>query len=378
MDNTDEILKEADACVKCGLCLPHCPTYGVTASERESPRGRVALVQGLLQGDLSAEGAWPALDRCLGCAACERACPSGVRVTALVDAMRARTLARRTMPGRLLYRSSLRLLARPGIWIGAARAARWIGLGRLPGPGRWLRALPEAPPCARVTPRAGTLLFAGCTGRGLEPAALEAAVRVCAGLGIPLALPAGRLCCGALFRHQGLEGEGRRLLEESARVLSGYSRILTVASACAGGLQGHPALSGRVQEICTFLATRPGLEAPPLAGRVAVHTPCTQNQWPGGDGAALRLLARVPDLEVIPLDAGWGCCGAAGIQMLRHPGQARRLRAPLIQWLARHPVDWLATTNTGCALHLRAGLAEAGLAIPVVHPLELVAGRSRP
>ncbi|MGA0938069.1 MAG: 4Fe-4S dicluster domain-containing protein, partial [Sedimenticolaceae bacterium] len=69
-------LKEADRCVKCGLCLPHCPTYQLSSNESESPRGRIALVDGLLRGRLKPDAVFKAhIDSCLLCRKCETACP---------------------------------------------------------------------------------------------------------------------------------------------------------------------------------------------------------------------------------------------------------------------------------------------------------------
>ena len=87
--NPKQILTEADRCVKCGLCLPHCPTYRLTRDEGDSPRGRVSLMQALVSGSLESPGLYRHLDRCLGCLACESACPSGVKYGTLIDADRA-------------------------------------------------------------------------------------------------------------------------------------------------------------------------------------------------------------------------------------------------------------------------------------------------
>ena len=69
-----------DACVHCGFCLQACPTYVVLEDENDSPRGRLLLMRSLLEGSLetSDESVRQHLDQCLGCRACETACPSGV------------------------------------------------------------------------------------------------------------------------------------------------------------------------------------------------------------------------------------------------------------------------------------------------------------
>src|SRR5690349_23443673 len=95
-------LRDADLCVKCGMCLPHCPTYGVTRDESESPRGRIALMQALASGAIAANAAMEAhLDGCLTCRACEVVCPAQVPYGRLIDAAREELAQRRPQRARL-------------------------------------------------------------------------------------------------------------------------------------------------------------------------------------------------------------------------------------------------------------------------------------
>ncbi len=88
-------LADADKCVKCALCLPHCPTYRQSLDEGESPRGRIALMQGLATGALEITPALSGhLDRCLACRACEAVCPAEVPYGKLIDAARALLIQR--------------------------------------------------------------------------------------------------------------------------------------------------------------------------------------------------------------------------------------------------------------------------------------------
>ena len=103
-----------DACVHCGFCLQACPTYVNLEDENDSPRGRLVLMRGLLEGSLSPDDADVRLhlDRCLGCRGCETACPSGVPYGHMLEATRATLYARRPAP--LVARIILAVLARRG------------------------------------------------------------------------------------------------------------------------------------------------------------------------------------------------------------------------------------------------------------------------
>ena len=77
-------------CVHCGLCLSACPTYVELGTEMDSPRGRIYLMRELEQGTLAlTPDVVRHLDLCLGCRACETACPSGVRYGDLIESARS-------------------------------------------------------------------------------------------------------------------------------------------------------------------------------------------------------------------------------------------------------------------------------------------------
>ncbi len=395
----ERTLQLADQCVKCGLCLPHCPTYRLSLDEAESPRGRIALVQGWLGGALPGETRlWGHLDRCLGCRACERACPSAVTYGAILDAARDQQRQQSPPLRRWRDRLALGLLGSPA-WLallaqgavaaralGGLRAAAWLGLDRSRALGPYIRLLPflqgprpRARPAEAVpTPNpARTLnLFLGCVSRISQTQTLAAATRVLGHLGWGVRIPPPQRCCGAIWRHNGFADEADALLERNRRALGGFP-TLSIASACAGELRdgGLP-----VEEICGFLDRQawPAAALRPLPRRVLVHEPCSHRHPLGGTQAVYRLLGRIPGLQVAPLADNAFCCGAAGSHLMRQPDLAERLLQDKLSGLRRDPPEILVTTNTGCALHLAAGIRSAGLPIEVCHPVELVARQLDP
>ena len=380
----------ADQCVMCGLCLPHCPTYRISLDEAESPRGRIALARSIAARRIPAGAkALAHLDQCLTCLSCEKVCPSDVRYGDLIAGTRALLAARRPQRSRLLEDPDrLVAIARIGA---ALRAHAWLpALARaLPRGSRW-RALaeqvPAVPDVVRAAPRVAKLdrgpvtLFRGCVASVYDRDTHAAAVRLLEALGYEVRIPAGTSCCGALARHAGDTAAADRQSAVTAAALADAATVLVSASGCFGDLRDHVA-EGRefaVADILAFLARdeRIGtLRFKPLAARVAIHLPCTQFNVVGDTGSVRALLARIPGLTLLDLPLQPRCCGAAGSYFIEQPRIAARLREEKIDQIETDPPDILVTTNIGCRIHLANGLDTRGSAIPVLHPLALLAQR---
>jgi glycolate oxidase iron-sulfur subunit len=388
-------LAQADLCVMCGMCLPHCPTYRRTGNEGESPRGRIALMAALARGDLPLSDALEGhLDRCLACRSCERVCPSGVPYGRLIDAARATIAARR--PASPLRRAAdalvSHLLARPEHLrpLGAlARYAQRAGLTRLAGrPGALLPPLAPMPRWQDYYPPMGegrgeVALFLGCVARLVDSPVLLATLRVLRRLGYGVHVPPAQACCGALPEHRGAPEEARRLAAANLAAFAGLpvDAVLVTASGCAASLveyRSHPggqALAGLIRDPSEWLARAPwpaGLSLRPLGLRVALHSPCTLTNVLRREDAPARLLGRLPGVELVRLPARGECCGSAGTYLLRHPATADDLRDTVLDRAVESGATVLATSNVGCALHLAAGARVRGLDLEVVHPMQLL------
>lgn len=366
--------------MQCGLCLPACPTYSLERLEPQSPRGRIALarawaldiVEPTVAGDHH-------LDDCLACRACEAVCPAGVQYGELLFNTRALQRERRGTGAR--QRLIEWLAARPGVLGGLLGLYRWTGR-LLP---RRLLPLPVPPPGGHptrsgVAPPSSALLFTGCVARAYEPPVRAALDRLLGTLGVHLQAPEGQTCCGALHAHAGNLASATALAEQnrtaftppastaSATTLDPTAPpILTLATGCHESVAR--ALPGRTVDALDFLDRHAdGLQFASRQERVALHLPCTQRNVVGSIPALRRLLARVPGLEVVVLDAGHGCCGAAGSTMLTDPVRADGFRQPLLDQLQASGATRVLSANIGCRLHLANGTP-----VPVQHPLELLA-----
>ncbi|WP_293373445.1 heterodisulfide reductase-related iron-sulfur binding cluster [Nevskia sp.] len=394
-------LADADLCVKCGLCLPHCPTYGQSQNEADSPRGRIMLMQGLATGRIVPSSTLERhLDGCLGCRACERVCPATVPYGALIDAGRAllaeqrparlkrsrwisAVLSRR--PLRRVLAALLRVYGITGLQT-LIRRFRLLGHGPLARlestlPTLTRRASPKRPTID--APRGTVAIFSGCVGDIADPDLSADLAALLADCGFTASTPAAQTCCGAIDQHAGDPLRAARLASRNLEAFGdGSEPILSLATGCAATLADYPrlvdkgsAFAERLRDPIAFLLEHAEhLRFKPTPLRVAIHEPCTQKNVIRQGDALRRLLARVPELEIVELDAAGRCCGAAGTHFVTHPAEADALLQPKLDAAAQLAPDVIVSANIGCALHLAGGLRRAGgLSPEVLHPLRLLA-----
>ncbi|MBI3774992.1 MAG: (Fe-S)-binding protein [Gammaproteobacteria bacterium] len=387
------------------MCLPHCPTYHLTRDESESPRGRIALIQGLTGGQLAySDKLETHLENCLKCRACERVCPSLVPYGELIDgalthiarevapqsARRLRLLNFVTQPATLRTLAKLlRVYQRSGL----RALLRGSGLLKVLGLARQDRLLPslhtvhpwQAYYPAQNTPRGDVALFTGCIADAFDQATSRAAIQVLTQLGYGVHVPPGQRCCGALHLHNQQPEQASALAQENLAAFGGLDvqAIINTASGCGATLKEYLALNPgadsftrKVVDISTFIASVPWPEnvmLKPLKARVAVHDPCSLTHVLRQHEAPYAMLRKIPEIELGSLPDRARCCGAAGSYMLTHPTQADALRDEKLSNIEQLDTRILVTSNIGCALHLAAGLREKHLSIEVMHQTTLLA-----
>lgn len=386
------IAELADQCVQCGLCLPVCPTYALDRNEAESPRGRIAIASALARGlaDPTAE-LREHLDHCLGCLNCEKVCPANVQYGELLIETRALLGPSPQRPQLLLALLKrpawLRAMRRLGGWIALPRWKNWLAQ-QLPDASPWRSALLNLPSTAPATSARSRqqadepsrlALFPGCVASVEDTEAQQAAITLLQAAGFQVSvLPA--FCCGAMDLHGGETDAAEQAAQRVRQAwnASGVTQLLSVTPGCLGTLRrALPDVS--VVDPLELLATRvDSLRFKPLAQRVALHLPCTQINVARTDAAVLRLLRRIPELEVLPLPRPPHCCGAAGSHLLEYPARAAQLRDATLRQAATLDPQQLLSSNIGCRLHLAAGIDAQRLQWPSLHPLSLLARQLQP
>ena len=354
------------------------------------------------------------IDRCLGCLACETACPSGVPYGRLIEVAREQIAAdgvrsavtetsRRALLAALSNPNGLDLAMKMAQTVGArgmpAPIARAIGGGSMAKypfalPMRSDRPLPPAvvPAIGKKRARVGVLL--GCVMRVLYADTNEETVRVLAANGVEVLTNRRQGCCGALHAHNGYSETAldmARSLIDAFSPSDGLDAIVVNSAGCGSTMKhygemlaGDPRYAGRakefaakVRDVSEFLDEL-GWSAPlkPLGVSPVMatyHDACHLAHGQGVRSAPRALLSNIPDLTLVDLAESEICCGSAGIYNLTEPEMAERLQRRKIENIRATGATIVATGNPGCLAWIKAGIDRGETPIRVAHPVSLLA-----
>jgi len=421
-------------CIHCGLCLPACPTYQQLGNENDSPRGRIFLMRAVAEGRLKADS--PSFERhidlCLGCRACETACPAGVRYGSLLESARETILEQKTRRGSTLQKIMLKLALRH-IFPYPKRLKLVFALSRFLRDNRFVRSAFRKGVFRRFTPKADFALsllmtttsdgdsgrtevgensreeisafpiphspfprpvsvFTGCVMEGLFKHANDATKRVLAANGCELNDVEKQVCCGALHAHAGDVDTARKLARRNTDAFerflaaNGPATIIINAAGCGALLKEYGDLlkddphyaerakrfSESVRDVTEYLAqigVRRGAE---INRRVTYDAPCHLYHAQRVMTAPQQVLASIPGLEYIQLEGMQDCCGGAGVYNLSEPEMSESLLSDKIGKVKATEAEVLVTANPGCHMQLGAGARIFNANCRVEHIIELL------
>ena len=395
-------------CVHCGLCLPSCPTYRVLGSEMDSPRGRIYLMRAFDEGRATITDTFAEhMFRCLDCRACETACPSGVHFGEMMEVMRGKIVEQRPAhwisqlmlkhvfpyPGRFALASRMLQLYQAS---GVQSLLRATGLMKKMAP-KWAAAealMPELKVESGVTSdsvhkaegqRLGTVaLFTGCVMNSMLGSINRSTVRLLTAAGYDVVVPGGQICCGALANHAGLRSTAAEMATKNigAFPLKDLDAIIINAAGCGAMLKEYPLLvdgagefSSKVKDIAEFLATTRIYDrlTIPQRRRVGYDDPCHLIHGQGVKSEPRRLLQAIPGIEFVEVPGADQCCGSAGTYNITQNELSMEILDRKMELIRQAGIDVLATGNPGCIFQFRCGARRSGMALEVLHPVELLA-----
>jgi glycolate oxidase iron-sulfur subunit len=411
--NNNHIRDLMGQCIHCGLCLSACPTYSVFHTEMDSPRGRIALINAAADGRIDLDGPFEEhIELCLGCRACETACPSGVQYGLLYEAARtaieeSRTPSRFERAARWLglrqlmpHQGRLRLLARTMKLYQVTGVQRTVrSLNILPKGMKNMEALlPPLPdsypdysqPAPAIGEKRGEVAFLyGCVQDAFLSGVNAASVRVLQRNGYEVHFPQAQTCCGAAQLHSGEHDLAQELARRNIDACRGrdYVAIISNAGGCGATLKQYEhlladdplygprakAFGEKLQDISEFLADH--LHNPPtgrVEARVTYVDSCHLRHGQKIVKQPRQLIQAIPGVELIELNQPDMCCGSAGIYNIGHPATSNQILDAKMVDVAQTHATTVVTANTGCHMQMIYGVRKANVPAEVIHLVELL------
>ena len=383
---------KALACVHCGLCLSSCPTYLETGNENDSPRGRIYLMRAIQSGKLGVD-AEPVkhVDLCLGCRACETACPSGVQYGTLLEETRDhiekhhkrgvfQTVLRRWIIEKVFpypRRTSLALLP--------VRVLRFLHLdGLIPGfarsmldlvPQRLAKRKLETKRLAKGEAKGDVGFIEGCVMQVMFGDTNESSAELLQLDGWNVVTPGEQGCCGALFAHGGQLEKARECARKNIAAFEGklMDAIIINAAGCGSTLVEYgellksdpewaeraEAFSAKVKDLVTWLDAD-DVKPTNDCSKVTYHDACHLCHAQGISSEPRQLIQARAGGEFIEMPESDLCCGSAGSYNLTEPEMAERLQTRKVKNIIDSGAEVVVTTNPGCLLQIQSGLKKAG------------------
>jgi glycolate oxidase iron-sulfur subunit len=403
--------EELAACIQCAACVPVCPTYVGARREPLSPRGRLALAVGLLEGEVKGrDGVFAPISSCIDCRACVPACPRHIPLADVFYAAKAQLATGDGAPftARLLRRVSrlvlvknrLRLamrLGRPLVRLYHAIADRSPLARLLPfyrdGKKRVLPDLVRRPMTddypevvAVPRPRGRVAFFPGCVINFTSTAIGHATMSALRKLDVEVVLPKEAPCCGIPLLSVG-EREGAREVARDVVARYGALDVDYIVTACAScgttlrdtypGLLGGEAaraFAARVLDVSEYIAAHTDYRsrAGAVEGAITYHDPCHLVRGMGVTEPPRSILAHLASAGFREMEGADRCCGFGGLFSALHYDLALQVGARKADSVADTGAAYVATGCPGCQMQMTDSLARQGVKARVVHTVELL------
>lgn len=384
-------------CIRCGFCLEACPTFRVTGSELESPRGRIYLARSADAGKLDWADVQDHFDRCLGCLACETACPSGVQYGQILEL--AREQVNKKKPNSRV-KNLIKLTTSPGPFRAAVTASKLVPGLKMPKfldaskdgkathaqlPGIQKSNLPPLNEAEMPAILGDVYFLEGCAMRVLFPRVHEASKRLLRRIGYTVK-SVSQGCCGSMDAHNGYLEQARAKAEALIASMPGPEPIIINSAGCGSTMTRYHHLLGpkakafaeRCIDISSFLKQH-GLEVE-LARSPGVndatttyHDACHLAHGQRSKDDPRALIRAVPKVQYTELPESDTCCGSAGIYNFTQPTLSKTLLDRKMGCIGDSHAEVVVLGNPGCHAWIAQGAREQnGDRLLVLHIAEFL------
>lgn len=424
--NTKQLREEfqydkTSKCVQCGYCLPVCPTYLTMGKETHSPRGRINLIKLVGEGRITDLTALEEpLNLCLGCRACETACPLGVEYGAILESAKAALVNRKTfsVPIRLLRKAMLKRVFPSKSIMNFTGNAYWFfeksGFQNILRKSNAIKKLPfhlgefEAIMPKAVTPKQRSqfnsfmkakgerkytvAFFTGCIMDAMFRKINDLSIKLLAEVGCDVYVAEKQTCCGALHAHSGEMDDTKELAKKNIAAFEEVEAdfIVNNAGGCGAMLNEYhhllrdepswaeraAAFTSKSKDISQIIVACGGLQnVQQRIERVTYQRSCHMTNVQKVTKEPLQLLNSIPGIELVEMENPHMCCGSAGVYNIVNYDESMKILDEKMKNVQETRASIIITTNPGCLIQMKLGIEREQLSSSVksLHLIEYLA-----
>ena len=392
-------------CVHCGMCNATCPTFNLLGDELDGPRGRIYLIQDMLENERKpTSNVVKHIDRCLSCYSCMTTCPAGVNYMHLIDHGRKyieknyerpffdriiRNFLSKILPDSKLFKLSILLakLGKPFKFLFPSKIKNMLDLMPTSFPKKAFKTK-EIYKTKNKKRIARVALLTGCVQKEISPQINESTIRILNRHGVEVVVPEKIRCCGSLNHHLGKNDEAHQDFINNINIwydenLKGnLDAILSNTSGCGTTMKDYAfifrddkkmkkkakKISELTKDVSEYLSENLNLKFKKKEKklRIAYHSACSMQHGQKVHSQPINLLEKTKN-EILEIPEGHICCGSAGTYNILQSKIAKQLLKNKVKNIESLKPQVISTGNIGCITQIRYGTN-----IPILHTIELL------
>ena len=400
--STEKIFKK---CVHCGMCNATCPTYQLLGDELDGPRGRIYLIQDMLENEKKPTAkVVKHIDRCLSCYSCMTTCPAGVNYMHVIDHGKKyieknferpffdrtiRSFLSVVLPNVRYFRlaSLFVKLAKPFQFLMPLKIKDMMNLMPKNFPKKNLKekeiySITSKKKIARVA------LLTGCVQKEISPQINESTIRLLKRHGVEVVVPKKIRCCGSLNHHLGKEDDAHQDFRNNINTWydehqkGNLDAILSNTSGCGTTMKDYgfifkddhemkkkaKVISNLTKDVSEYLSEslKLNFKTKNKKYKIAYHSACSMQHGQKIHDQPISLLNKT-DNEIMEIPEGHICCGSAGTYNILQTEIAKELLKKKVNNIESLKPDFISTGNIGCITQI-----SNGTNTPILHTIEVL------